>query len=97
MLLFCVLMNLYSEETLPHVFARLVSYGGGAALDSVSAGALCQVCKGSAPLVLTAVNNVVLALFDFLGVANIPRQMRRLDAQPAQAVQILLGSLLTCA
>ncbi len=55
----------------------------------------CQVRKGTAPLVLAALNNVVLALFDFLGVTNIPQQMRRLDAQPARAVRLLLGSLLT--
>lgn len=55
----------------------------------------CQVRKGAAPLVLAALNNVVLALFDFLGVANVPQQMRRLDAQPARAVRLVLGSLLT--
>lgn len=55
----------------------------------------CQVRKGEAPLVLAALNNVLLALFDFLGIANVPRQMRRLDAQPAQAVRLILGSLLT--
>jgi hypothetical protein len=37
----------------------------------------------------------VLAVFDFLGVGNVPQQMRRLDAQPAQAVRLVLGSLLT--
>lgn len=55
----------------------------------------CQVRKGAAPLVLAVLNNVVLALFDFLGIANVPQQMRRLDAKPALAVQLLLGSLLT--
>jgi predicted transposase YbfD/YdcC len=55
----------------------------------------CQVRKGAAPLVLATLNNVVLALFDFLGVANVPQQMRRLDAQPALAVQLVLRSLLT--
>ncbi len=55
----------------------------------------CQVRKGAAPLVLAALNNLVLALFDFLGGGNVPQQMRRLDAQPARAVQLLLGSLLT--
>src|ERR1051326_6777580 len=54
-----------------------------------------QVRKGAAQLVLAALNHVVLALFDFLGVANVPQQMRRLDAHPARAVQLLLGSLLT--
>ena len=55
----------------------------------------CQVRKGAAPLVLAALNNVVVAVFDFLGVGNVPQQMRRLDAQPAQAVRLVLGSLLT--
>lgn len=55
----------------------------------------CQVRKGTAPLVLAALNNAVLALFDFLGVANVPQQMRRCDAYPAQAVRLVLGSLLT--
>ena len=55
----------------------------------------CQVRKGSAPLALAALNNMILALFDFLGVANVPQQMRHLDAQPARAVRLVLGSLLT--
>jgi predicted transposase YbfD/YdcC len=55
----------------------------------------CQVRKGTAPLVLAALNNVVLALFDFLGVTHVPQQMRRLDAQPARAVRLVLGSVLT--
>ena len=55
----------------------------------------CQVRKGSAPLVLAGLNNLVLALFDFLGVANVPQQMRRLDAQPGLAVRLVLSSLLT--
>jgi predicted transposase YbfD/YdcC len=55
----------------------------------------CQVRKGAAPLVLAALNSGMLALFDFLGVTNVPQQMRRLDAQPARAVRLLLGSLLT--
>ena len=54
-----------------------------------------QVRKGTAPLVLAALNTVVLALFDFLGVANVPQQMRRLDAQPELAVRLVLRSLLT--
>lgn len=55
----------------------------------------CQVRKGVAPLVLAALNSLVLAVFDFLGVTNVPQQMRRLDAQPAQAVRLVLRSLLT--
>ncbi len=55
----------------------------------------CQVRKGAAPQVVAALNNLVLALFDFLGVRNAPQQMRRLDAHPALAVRLLLCSLLT--
>lgn len=55
----------------------------------------CQVRKGTAPLVLAALNSLVLALFDFLGVTNVPQQMRRLDAQPGRAIRLVLGSLLT--
>jgi hypothetical protein len=35
----------------------------------------------------------VLALFDFCGIANVKQQMRRLDAQPLQAVRLLVKSL----
>ncbi len=55
----------------------------------------CQVRTGAAPHVLAALNNLVLAVFDFLGVQNVPQQMRRFDAQPQRAVRLLLGSLLT--
>jgi hypothetical protein len=37
----------------------------------------------------------LLALLDFLGVSNVPSQMRTFDAHPLQAVRLLLGSLLT--
>jgi hypothetical protein len=55
----------------------------------------CQVRKGKAPQVLAALNNLVLAVFDFLGIENVPRQMRMLDAQPQRALRLLLESLLT--
>jgi predicted transposase YbfD/YdcC len=55
----------------------------------------CQVRKGAAPQVVAALNNLVLALFDFLGVRNAPQLMRRLDAHPTLAVRLLLRSLLT--
>jgi len=55
----------------------------------------CQVRKGDAPRVLAVLNSFLLALLDFLGVSNVPRQMRIFDAQPWQAVRLLLGSLLT--
>jgi hypothetical protein len=44
---------------------------------------------------LAVLNSFLLALLDFLGVSNVPQQMRRFDAQPLLAVRLLLGSLLT--
>ncbi len=55
----------------------------------------CQVRKGDAPRVLAVLNSFLLALMDFLGVSNVPKQMRIFDAQPFQAVRLLLGSPLT--
>jgi predicted transposase YbfD/YdcC len=55
----------------------------------------CQVRKGDAPRVLAFLNSFLLALLDFLGVCNVPQQMRFFDAHPLQAVRLLLGSLLT--
>ena len=55
----------------------------------------CQVRKGDAPRVLAVLNSFLLAVLDFLGVANVPQQMRLFDAHPLQAVRLLLGSLLT--
>ena len=55
----------------------------------------CQVRKGEAPRVLAVLNSFLLALMDFLEVSNVPKQMRIFDAQPLQAVRLLLGSLLT--
>jgi predicted transposase YbfD/YdcC len=55
----------------------------------------CQVRKGDAPRVLAVLNSFLLALLDFLGVSNVPKQMRFFDAQPFQALRLLLGSLLT--
>src|SRR6266566_4277296 len=55
----------------------------------------CQVRKGNAPRVLAVLNSFLLAVFDFLGVCNVPQQMRLFDAHPLQAVRLLLGSLLT--
>ena len=54
----------------------------------------CQVRKGEAPRVLAGLNSFLLALLDFLGVSNVPQQMRFFDAHPLQAVRLLLGSLL---
>lgn len=54
-----------------------------------------QVRKGTAPRLLAVLNSFLLALMDFLGIANLPQQMRAFDAQPLLAVRLLLGSLLT--
>lgn len=42
MLLFCVLMNLYADEALPHVLRRVAGYWGLGDADGATAGALCQ-------------------------------------------------------
>ncbi len=55
----------------------------------------CQVRTGAALLVRAALNNLLLAIFDLLGVQNVKEQMPRLDAQPQRVVRLLLGSLLT--
>ena len=55
----------------------------------------CQVRKGDAPRLLAILNSFLLGLLDFLGVSNVPQQMRLFDAHPLQAVRLLLGSLLT--
>lgn len=43
------------------------------------------------PAVLAALNDVVLALFDWLGVSNVPDQMRVFAAFPQLALHLLLG------
>jgi hypothetical protein len=55
----------------------------------------CQVRKGSAPRLLAILNSFLLAMLDFVQVSNVPKQQRQFDAQPLQAVRLLLGSLLT--
>jgi predicted transposase YbfD/YdcC len=55
----------------------------------------CQVRKGTAPRVLAVLNSFLLALLDFLGVSNVPEQMRLFQAHPLLALRLLLGSLLT--
>lgn len=53
----------------------------------------CQVRKGSAPHVLAVLNSFVLALCDYAGVTNLKQHMRRVNAQPLLAVQLLTKSL----
>jgi hypothetical protein len=55
----------------------------------------CQVRKGEAPRVLAVLNSFLLAVLDFLGVSNVPSQMRTFDAHPVLAVHLVLQSLLT--
>ena len=44
---------------------------------------------------LAVLNSFLLALLDFAGVTNVPKQMRFFDAHPWLAVRLLFGSLLT--
>ncbi len=50
-----------------------------------------QVRTVGKPAVLAALNDVVLALFDWLGVPNVPDQMRIFAAFPQLALDLLLG------
>jgi predicted transposase YbfD/YdcC len=55
----------------------------------------CQVRKGQAPRVLAVLNSFLLGLLDFVGVTNVPKCMRLLDAKPWLAIRLLFASLLT--
>ena len=50
----------------------------------------CTVSRGQAPQVLATLNNVILALVDRLGVSNLAAQQRIFDAQPQQALDLIL-------
>jgi predicted transposase YbfD/YdcC len=52
-----------------------------------------QVRTTGKPPVLAALNNIVLALLDWLGVGNVPEQMRIFAAFPKLALHLLLGPL----
>ena len=52
-----------------------------------------QVRTTGKPPVLAALNNIVLALMDWLGVRNVPEQMRIFAAFPKLALTLLLGPL----
>ena len=52
-----------------------------------------QVRSAGKPPVLAALNNIVLALMDWLGVRNVPEQMRIFAAFPNLALTLLLGPL----
>ena len=52
-----------------------------------------QICVKGAPQVLAALNGGILALMDFLGVKNVPRQFIHYCAHPRDALQLLLGKL----
>lgn len=53
----------------------------------------CQVRVHGAPQALAALNGGILALMDWLGIRNVASQMRHFDAQPQEALQLLLGKL----
>src|SRR6266581_1173502 len=52
-----------------------------------------QVRTTGKPQVLAALNNIVLSLMDWLGVPNVPDQMRIFAAFPKLALDLLLGPL----
>src|SRR5438105_1961625 len=52
-----------------------------------------QVRTTGKPQVLAALNNTVLSLMDWLGVSNVPDQMRLFAAFPKLALDLLLGPL----
>src|SRR5258708_1094762 len=52
-----------------------------------------QVRTTGKPEALAALNNIVLALMDWLGVHNVPEQMRIFNAFPKLALALLLGPL----
>ena len=53
----------------------------------------CQVRKGQAPRTLAVLNSFLLAVFDWLEVANVASQMRLFAAQPFQALRLFMGPL----
>jgi predicted transposase YbfD/YdcC len=53
----------------------------------------CQVRKGAAPQVVAALNNLVLALFDWLQIPNVAAQLRIYAAHLNTALALLLGKL----
>lgn len=52
-----------------------------------------QVRSAGKPQALAALNNIVLSLMDWLGVPNLPDQMRTFAAFPRLALDLLLGPL----
>lgn len=53
----------------------------------------CQVRKGQAPRTLALLNSFLLAVFDWLEVANVASQMRRFAAQPFLALRLFMAHL----
>ncbi|GAC1565705.1 MAG: ISAs1 family transposase [Ktedonobacteraceae bacterium] len=53
----------------------------------------CQVRKGRAPRVLSILNSFLLALFEWLGVTNVARYMRRVSASPMLALRLFVLSV----
>lgn len=50
----------------------------------------CQTRTGSMPSILARLNSAVLSFMDDLGVRNVTRQIRYLETNVEQAVQLLL-------
>ncbi len=53
----------------------------------------CQVRKGQAPRTLAILNSVLLAVFDWLEVANVASQMRLFAARPFLALRLFMAPL----
>jgi predicted transposase YbfD/YdcC len=53
----------------------------------------CRVRQAGAPPVLAALNGAVLGLMDYLGVSNVPKQMRYFDAYPSMMISLLCRNL----
>lgn len=53
----------------------------------------CKVPYGQAPQVLAALNNIVLAFIELLGVKNAARQIRAFAAAPVDALDLLMQPL----
>ena len=51
----------------------------------------CQTRTGSVPSLLAQLNSAVLSCIDYAGVRNVARQMRYFDAQPEQALALVLS------
>jgi predicted transposase YbfD/YdcC len=53
----------------------------------------CRVCIAGAPQALAALNGAVLGLMDWLGVSNVPKQMRYFAAHPSSMLPLFYSEL----